>query len=217
VSGLTRRPAVRACGSQRAVGSDAIWSRSQPSCIGKSPHNRRGNARGRAVLWLTHACRSVDCEQSPSDYDVETLRCLASAVRNDSPVDAARFEVTLSQAVATFLTDLHTGRVDPTSIGLDFPIVKDPPGLASLAHGRSPRLIGFDCTLGEATLRVCRARATRVGRGSGHRARPRVRINPTAGRGGPDRRPGRGASFLASGSLAERCLRLPGFNEPPLR
>jgi murein L,D-transpeptidase YcbB/YkuD len=94
-----------------------------------------GRPTSQALAMIELLAASADRGLSPSDYQVETLRRLADAARSNAPMDAARFDVALSHAAAMFLTDLYTGRVDPTSIRLDFPIVKEPPDLASLVTG----------------------------------------------------------------------------------
>jgi L,D-transpeptidase YcbB len=94
--------------------------------------NVDGRPTSQAFVMMDVLAASADRGLSPSDYDVDALRSLASGARSASLIDLARFDVVLSHAVATFLTDLHAGRVDPRSLQLDVPLAKEPPNLASL-------------------------------------------------------------------------------------
>jgi murein L,D-transpeptidase YcbB/YkuD len=74
----------------------------------------------RAVALLRAA---ADHGLLPSDYDAPDLeRATAALLAAPSPpaADVARFEVGLGAALLRYLEDVHGGRVDPRSVGIDF-------------------------------------------------------------------------------------------------
>ena len=59
----------------------------------------------------------------PSDYGVDGLTSLVASVDSGAPSAAllARVELSMSRALLRALSDLHSGRVDPATLGIDLP------------------------------------------------------------------------------------------------
>lgn len=71
----------------------------------------------------------------PADYDADSLRSGAAGLAT-APGDVVRqaeFDIALSRSLIRFLSDLHMGRVDPRSLGVELPDTHQQLDLAALA------------------------------------------------------------------------------------
>jgi murein L,D-transpeptidase YcbB/YkuD len=105
----------------RASGAKPMWVDAQ-----ERPNQRADEA----LTLLRHA---ADDGLEPADYNPEEIAQLATSLHDElqeGSRQAARFDVTLSSAMLRYFRDLHTGRVDPATVGfrlsgradgLDFP------------------------------------------------------------------------------------------------
>ena len=89
-----------------------MWS--QPSGVGAS-----------ARALLTHLQAAADLGLDPAEYGVQALQIQAAALAaTSSPSTAARctFDAALSLAAARFISDLHSGRISPRTVGHDLDV-----------------------------------------------------------------------------------------------
>lgn len=89
-----------------------------------------------AVEAITILSAAAEDGLDPADYGLAALAALRTRVEaTRSAADAAVFDTSLSAAMALFLTDLHSGRVDPGAGGCKFPALADERDVAAALRG----------------------------------------------------------------------------------
>jgi murein L,D-transpeptidase YcbB/YkuD len=68
----------------------------------------------------------------PADYDAPLWEARLFALARGGEEEAARFDGALVSALSRYAADLHHGRVDPRSVGLDLEVAKEPLDVPSL-------------------------------------------------------------------------------------
>ncbi|MEZ5320210.1 MAG: hypothetical protein R2752_22600, partial [Vicinamibacterales bacterium] len=149
---LLAATAMAACGRAGAMDARAAQDATPPQdaaasqdAAGRQDAGILQTARAAIVILESAGTDGLD----PADYDVAGLRARADALAAapaPDPTQAEALDAAVSHAMTRFLEDLHSGRVDPRTLGFRLtpaPERHDVPALVrgAIANGRLPDLV----------------------------------------------------------------------------